>query len=249
VIYDETASSVILFGKVVGENFRAQIVISLINTALTIIGLFCLKIGFKTLLAVIVFSCGLIPVLGVFISSIPIMLIAVNDGGGTFHKLYMSVGLIAFIHIVEAYVLNPRIVSSVHRLNPVITLMILYIAHSLMGIWGMFLGLPISVYIYRQLILPRTNGVDEKGSSSLELENRAGGKEKIPEAYFGDDSNGFEVPYYDGEEEPPSSLGMERSEEEREAPRDALPDAFPGDSPGDAPDDSPGDSPEDSPKS
>jgi hypothetical protein len=30
--------------------------------------------------------------------------------------------------------------------------MILYIAHSLMGMWGMFLGVPMSVYIYRYMI-------------------------------------------------------------------------------------------------
>jgi hypothetical protein len=170
-------------------------------------------------LAVIVFSCGLIPVLGVFISSVPIMLIAFNDGGGSFNKLYMAAGLIAFIHIVEAYVLNPRIISAVHRLNPVITLMILYIAHSLMGIWGMFLGLPISVYIYRQLILPRTNGVDAKASSSssLELESGSGGAGKIPEAYFGDDANGFEVPYTEDSEKSLRALDLdEERKEERE---------------------------------
>ncbi|MDR2460009.1 MAG: AI-2E family transporter [Deltaproteobacteria bacterium] len=161
VIYDETVSSVIQFGKVVGENFRAQIYISLINTSLTILGLTIIGTGSTALLAVIVFSCGLIPVLGVFISSVPIILVSINVGG--LSMLWASLSLIVIIHIIEAYVLNPRIVSAVLRINPVITLIILYIAHSLMGMWGMFLGVPISVYIYRQIILqkPEFNPVSE----------------------------------------------------------------------------------------
>jgi hypothetical protein len=64
------------------------------------------------------------------------------------------------IHALEAYVLNPRIVSAVMKVNPVITLMILYIAHSLMGLWGMLLGVPISVFFFSQIEIkePRENG-------------------------------------------------------------------------------------------
>ncbi|MDR1043853.1 MAG: AI-2E family transporter [Candidatus Adiutrix sp.] len=150
-VYEETANSIILFAKVVGENFRAQIMVSAVNTTLTAIGLQILGVGGAVLLCTLVFFCGLIPVLGVFISSVPIVLMAVNSGG-------ISLGLwaalmIIFIHLIEAYVLNPRIVSRVMHINPVLTLIILYIAHSFIGLWGMLLGVPISVYIYRQLIV------------------------------------------------------------------------------------------------
>ncbi|MBO4317348.1 MAG: AI-2E family transporter, partial [Mailhella sp.] len=46
-------------------------------------------------------------------------------------------------------------VSSVMHINPVMTLIILYIAHSLMGFWGMLLGVPIAVYIWRNISMPR----------------------------------------------------------------------------------------------
>jgi predicted PurR-regulated permease PerM len=153
LIYNETASSVILFAKVVGENFRAQIYISFINTVLTFIGLTLIGTGTTALLSVVVFACGLVPVLGFIISSIPIFLVSFNVGG--FHMVGLVFLLICFVHTVEAYVLNPRIVSRVMRLNPVITLIILYIAHTIMGMWGMFLGVPISVYIYRQMVVPK----------------------------------------------------------------------------------------------
>ncbi|MDR1111785.1 MAG: AI-2E family transporter [Deltaproteobacteria bacterium] len=149
-IYKETAFSVIRFSQVVGENFRAQIFISLINTLLTFIGLSIIGTGATALLSFVVFICGLIPVLGVIISSVPIMLVALNTGGQ--NMVLAVVVLIVIIHLLEAYVLNPRIVSAVMHINPVLTLMILYVAHSIMGLWGMLLGVPITVYFYRHVI-------------------------------------------------------------------------------------------------
>ncbi len=151
--YRETSDSIILFAKVVGENFRAQLLISTINTILTAIGLYFLGVKGIVLLCTIVFMCGLIPVLGMWISSVPIVLMAINSGG-------MELGLwalimIILIHMLEAYVLNPRIVSSVMHINPVMTLIILYIAHGMIGMWGMLLGVPIAVYIYRKISKPQ----------------------------------------------------------------------------------------------
>ena len=147
--YRETSDSIILFAKVVGENFRAQLIISLINTILTAICLYLLKVKAVALLSTIVFMCGLIPVLGMWISSVPIILMAINSGG---IELGMwALVMIVVIHMIEAYILNPRIVSSVMHINPVMTLIILYIAHELIGLWGMLLGVPIAVYIYRKI--------------------------------------------------------------------------------------------------
>ncbi len=147
--YHETADSIVLFAKVVGENFRAQLFISTLNTILTAICLNLLGIKAVVLLCTIVFICGLIPVLGMLISSVPIVLMAINSGG-------IELGLWALliiigIHMLETYVFNPYIVSSVMRINPVMTLIILYVAHSIMGMWGMLLGVPIAVYLYRKI--------------------------------------------------------------------------------------------------
>jgi predicted PurR-regulated permease PerM len=158
-IYEETSSSVFRFSQVVGEAFRAQVFISLINTFLTITGLSIIGLGNTALLAIIVFFCGLIPVLGVIISSVPIFLVALSvpaclpgcESASPWSTVLACLGLIVMIHLIEAYILNPRIVSAVMHLNPVLTLMILYVAHSLMGVWGMLLGVPISVYFYRQI--------------------------------------------------------------------------------------------------
>jgi len=157
--YTETADSVVLFAKVVGENFRAQILVSLIGTVLLGIGLYLLGLENIALLCTLSFFCGLIPILGVLISSVPIVLMAVNHGG-------VSLGLwalviITAVSLIETYVLNPRIVSAVMNINPVMTIIILYIAYSIANLWGVLLGIPVSAYIYRQLVVPGKSAVEE----------------------------------------------------------------------------------------
>ncbi|MDL2320940.1 AI-2E family transporter [Desulfosarcina sp. OttesenSCG-928-B08] len=158
LVYKETGNSLVLFAKVVGESFRAQLMISAVNTLLTAIGLTFLGIKGAVLLCTVVFFCGLVPVLGVFISSVPIFLMAVNNGG--INLGLAGIAMIVVIHLVEAYVLNPRIFSAVMHINPVFVLIILYVAHSLIGMWGMLLGVPISVYIYHQLVVRHTPRVE-----------------------------------------------------------------------------------------
>ncbi len=159
-IYQATATSVARFALVVGAAFQAQIAIALINTALTAGGLLGLGIHPIVLLSTIVFFCGLIPVLGVFISSVPIILLAFNAGGPK--RALAALIMIIIVHMVETYILNPRIVSAVMKINPVLTLMILYLGHSLFGLWGVLLGVPVTVYVYRYVILGG-NGTLEDG--------------------------------------------------------------------------------------
>jgi len=150
-VYDETADSVAQFALVVGYTFQAQILIAIVNTILTAVGLWFLGIEPIALLSSIVFFAGLIPVWGTFISSVPILLVAFNDGGiGLAGK---TIFVIVFVHIVEAYILNPNIVSAVLKINPLLTLIILYVGHTLFGLWGVLLGVPVAVYVYRYIIM------------------------------------------------------------------------------------------------
>ena len=149
-IYAETADSVVQFALVVGEAFQAQIMVACINTVLTSLGLYVMDIHPIVVLATIVFFAGLVPVLGTFISSVPICLLAFNSGG---IQLVFGVAImIIIVHTVETYILNPRIVSAMLKINPVLVLIILYIGHTLFGLWGVLLGVPVAVYIFRYAI-------------------------------------------------------------------------------------------------
>jgi predicted PurR-regulated permease PerM len=162
-IYDVTARSVVRFAVVVGMGFRAQMMIAGLNTLLTAIGMTILGIKPVALLSTVVFFCGLIPVLGTFISSAPIVLVAVNTTGPG-HALW-AVVMIIIVHTIETYILNPRIVAAMFKISPLITLMILYVGHKLFGLWGMVLGVPVSVFIFRHVIL----GADLDSSTQQKL--------------------------------------------------------------------------------
>ncbi len=168
--YDETAESVAQFALVVGYTFQAQILIAIVNTLMTAMGLWILKIEQIALLSSVVFFAGLVPVWGTFISSVPILLLAFNDGG--IELAGKSIFMIAFVHVVEAYILNPNIVSAVLKINPLLTLIILYVGHTLFGLWGVLLGVPVAVYVYRYIIMkPADNG---NGLQEQDSGNRCG---------------------------------------------------------------------------
>lgn len=146
-IYDETAETVVQFAGVLGQVFQAQIVIAFLNMILTTVGLLALGIPSITFLALVVFLCSFVPVLGVFVSSVPIGLLALREGG--VEKLVAVVLWIIVIHVVEAYILNPRIMAMKMKLNPVLVLVILFISHHYFGLWGVLLGVPIAFYLFK----------------------------------------------------------------------------------------------------
>lgn len=143
-IFQETAGPVMAFGQTVGRAFEAQTLIALLNTVLTILGLLALGIPKIALLGLIVFIFSFLPVLGVFISSVPIVLVAFNSSG--IGLAVAAVVMIIVVHMVEAYVLNPRIYALHMKLNPVLTLIVLFVGHHFFGVWGMLLGIPVASY-------------------------------------------------------------------------------------------------------
>jgi predicted PurR-regulated permease PerM len=150
-VYREVAGSIRDFAMVLGKALEAQFVIALVNATLTAIGVSLLGLGSSmAFLTVIVFLCSFIPVLGVFISSVPICLIALQDSGLT--TMMLGIVMITVIHLLEGYVLNPRIYGSYMRINPVIVLVILTVGAKLFHIWGLVLGVPICTYIFGHVI-------------------------------------------------------------------------------------------------
>jgi predicted PurR-regulated permease PerM len=152
--FHAAAASVIDFSEVVGTAFQCQMFIALLNATITCIGLTILNIQPLALLITIVLLFGLIPVLGVFISSVPIILIAFNDFG--LNHALMALGVIVIVHLLEAYVFNPRIYAARFHLNPVIVLIILLVAHEMFGVWGMLLGIPVTHYVLNIAQMPST---------------------------------------------------------------------------------------------
>jgi len=129
------------FGKVI----QAQIMIAAVNSVLSIIGLKIL--GFPQLLGlgVMIFILSLIPVAGVIISLFPLSIIAFNIGG--VNKIVWVLIMIAALHALESYVLNPKFMSDKTKLPIFFVFVILMVSEHFMGVWGLIIGLPLFIFI------------------------------------------------------------------------------------------------------
>src|SRR5699024_12501686 len=124
---------------------EAQFMIALISTFPTIIVLIIL--GFPQIfgLALMVFVLGLIPVAGVIISLIPLSLIAYTIGG-FLTVIYLLIAIMV-IHAIEAYILNPKLMSSKTDLPVFYTFIVLIFSQNFFGVWGLIVGIPVFVFL------------------------------------------------------------------------------------------------------
>lgn len=146
------------FGKVI----EAQFIIALINCFLTVIALAIM--GFPQLfaLAIMVFILGLIPVAGVIISLIPLCIIAYTIGG-LINVVYV-VAVITVIHMIEAYILNPKLMSAKTDLPVFYTFVVLIFSQNFFGVWGLIVGIPVFVFLLD--VLGVTNKPENTGEIS-----------------------------------------------------------------------------------
>jgi predicted PurR-regulated permease PerM len=157
--YDEVANTVFRFGQVLGRFLEAQLLIAIVNTALTSVGMVLLGVPQVAFLAGFVFLCSFIPVAGVFISTSPICIVALGTGG--FGLVLWVIAMVTVVHIVEAYILNPLIMGAHLHLNPVLVLAVLLIGHQMFGVWGLLLGVPTVTYVFGYAIRLRDHDDDE----------------------------------------------------------------------------------------
>jgi predicted PurR-regulated permease PerM len=129
------------FGKVI----EAQLIIAVVNCILTTIALWIF--GFPQLggLSIMIFLLGLIPVAGVIISLIPLVIIGYSIGG-IMTVLYVFIAIM-IIHAIEAYILNPNLMSSKTNLPVFYTFLVLIFSEHFFGVWGLIIGIPVFVFI------------------------------------------------------------------------------------------------------
>jgi len=168
--YKEVAPGLVSFGWLMGRAFQAQAIIAVVNTAMTLSAMTLLDIPHRTFLSSIVFLCSFIPVVGVVISSIPMVVVAIQLPSGVFISLQI-IGCVLLIHFIESTLLNPKIMGDMLKLHPLLVLVILLVGEHFFGVWGLLLGVPVSVYIFRFVILkekrgPTSNGLDAKAEAA-----------------------------------------------------------------------------------
>lgn len=149
----------IIFDKVLKSFWviiKAQATIAFVNTILTAIWLFIIWyinwVGFHypylLTLSLIVFFAWFIPVLWTFISSIPIILVWYASFPGIWISFAIEIViLISLIHFIEAYFLNPKIVSKILSLPISMTFVILIFSEQLFWVAGLLLWISLFYFL------------------------------------------------------------------------------------------------------
>ncbi len=119
---------------------RGQLVICVINGVLSGIGFYMFKLKYWPILTLIAAVLSLIPIFGAIISSVPAIIIALQQGiAVALLVLLWTVG----IHQLEANLLNPTIMGDAARVHPVLVVFALLAGEHLFGIVGALLAVPI----------------------------------------------------------------------------------------------------------
>lgn len=133
------------FAMTFGKVMRVQVTIAFINAIASMIMLTFLGFPQVMSLGLMIFALGLIPVAGVTISLIPLSIIAFNIGG--LSKVVAVIVMIILIHTIEAYILNPKLMSEKTELPVCFVFIILLVGEHYLGVWGLLIGVPIFIFL------------------------------------------------------------------------------------------------------
>ncbi len=138
---------------------RGQLLICVINGCLTYVGLLTFGIKYKLILAMAAGIMSLIPIFGSILSAVPIVIVALSSGeeGVDIFRGVVMVLWIVGIHLVEANVLNPKIIGTAAKIHPVLVIFALFFGEFSYGLVGALLAVPILsaiqvifMYFYRK---------------------------------------------------------------------------------------------------
>ncbi len=147
---------------------RGQLLICLVNGVLTYVGLLIFGIKYAPLLAVFAGVMSLIPIFGTIVSSIPIALLAVvsGDGGPSLGPAAAILVWIAGIHLLEANVLNPKIIGDSAHMHPVVVVFALLAGEHVYGLVGALLAVPVASMVQTVFLFLRARVTRRAGEGA-----------------------------------------------------------------------------------
>lgn len=119
---------------------RGQLITSLLFAVFTAVVLWALKVPASLPLAVLAAICDIIPVVGIVVATAPATLLALTVSPTT---AVLVTGLYVAYHLLEAYVIVPRVYGKSLRLSTLSVLLALIVGGSLQGIIGAVIVLPL----------------------------------------------------------------------------------------------------------
>ena len=105
-----------------------------------------LGLKYSALLSVLVGLSVIIPYVGAFLVTIPVVIVGLLQFGlGT--QFYLLVGLYLLLQALDGNLLVPLIFSETVKLHPVVIILAVFIFGSMFGFWGVFFSIPIATFI------------------------------------------------------------------------------------------------------
>jgi len=120
---------------------RGQLMICVINGLFTLIGLLLFNVKYAFLLAVLAAVFSLIPVFGSILSTVPIVVVAFAYSG-----VGIATGMLLWIvgiHLLEANLLNPKIMGDSAKIHPVLIVLALVAGEHFYGLVGALFAVPV----------------------------------------------------------------------------------------------------------
>ncbi|WP_243300409.1 sporulation integral membrane protein YtvI [Bacillus litorisediminis] len=130
--------------KALGGFIRAQATLISITTVIVLIGLLILRVDYAITIALIIGLADILPYLGTGLIFVPWIIFELVGGNPN-----LGVGLIVLyvIVVVQRQLMEPKILSSSIGLDPLATLIALFVGFQLIGFLGLILG-PIFLVIF-----------------------------------------------------------------------------------------------------
>ena len=103
-------------------------------------------LNYSALLSVLVGISVLIPYVGAFLVTVPVVVIGLLQFGlGT--DFYILISLYLLLQILDGNLLVPIIFSDAVKLHPVVIIFAVFIFGNMFGFWGIFFAIPIATFI------------------------------------------------------------------------------------------------------
>jgi predicted PurR-regulated permease PerM len=134
-------TSIVTLQSVFGGYVRGQFTLCLVVSLMVGVGLAIIGMPYAVLLAVLSFVAEFIPVLGTIITGVISVLLALTQGW-TMTILVLIYYVV--VHILEGYVLAPRLVGKAVGLHPIISLLAFTMGAELFGPWGAIFASPLA---------------------------------------------------------------------------------------------------------
>ncbi|MFA9379112.1 MAG: sporulation integral membrane protein YtvI [Lachnotalea sp.] len=132
------------FKRVVGGYFKAQFKIMIIVAAILLVGFSILGVDYAILLALLIALLDFLPIFGTGTALIPWAVIKFLSS-----DYRMAIGLLIIYGVSQLVrqLIQPKIVGDSIGLNPLLTLIFMYIGYKVKSVFGMIIAVPIGMIL------------------------------------------------------------------------------------------------------